>query len=99
MLVDNIQHGFDLYRWDRTSIVRSFDTGVRRLWIKEVVFAESATLAVAGSDCGEVHIFEVATGEKLQSLRHGKRRFQVLSENIVVNILTRRRSGADGNGE
>ena len=78
MLVDNIQSGFDLYRFDRTSIVRAFDTGVRRLFVKGVAFAESATLAVAGGDSGELHIFEVATGEKLQSLRHGKGIFQVL---------------------
>lgn len=82
MLVDNIETGFDLYRFDRTSVIRSFGTKVVRYFVKEVAFAESATLAIGGSDSGEVHIFNAATGEKIQSLQHGQK--DVLVQTVKV---------------
>lgn len=39
--------------------------------MKEGRFAENSTTVICGSDHGKVYIFEVATGERKQTLRHG----------------------------
>lgn len=39
--------------------------------MKEGHFGESSTVAICGSDHGRFYIFEVATGEQIQTLQHG----------------------------
>lgn len=71
MLVENLSTGFDLYRMDRTSPSRSFDIPNNKRFIKEGRFGENSTTVICGSDHGKVYVFRVATGEKIQVLKHG----------------------------
>jgi hypothetical protein len=66
--------GFDLYFMNQTSPAWSLYIPNTKLYVKEGHFAENSTMAICGSDHGKVYIFEVATGEKEQILKHGKRK-------------------------
>jgi hypothetical protein len=59
---------------NRTSPARSLYIPNTKLYVKEGRFAENSTMAICGSDHGKVYVFEVATGEKKQILKHGKRK-------------------------
>jgi hypothetical protein len=39
--------------------------------MKEGRFGENSTMGICGSDHGRVYVFELTTGEKKQTLRHG----------------------------
>ena len=73
VLVDNLRDGYDLYRFERRYPTHSFKVPTQPFAIaKQVVFAEESTLAVGGSDNGLVHVFRIASGEEVQTLKHGE---------------------------
>jgi WD40 repeat protein len=70
-VIDNLRDGFDIYRLDRTSPFLSLKLPAQRLYTKQASFAESMRLVVCGGDNGLVHIFDLATGKEIQTLKHG----------------------------
>ncbi|KZT31964.1 WD40 repeat-like protein [Sistotremastrum suecicum HHB10207 ss-3] len=74
VLVDNLDKGFTLYRFPTMGLVRHFSVPSSLPWllIKHVVFAESDTLVVGGSDNGKVHVFDLPSSRTVQVLSHGR---------------------------
>ncbi|KZT31618.1 WD40 repeat-like protein [Sistotremastrum suecicum HHB10207 ss-3] len=74
VLVDNLDKGFTLYRFPTMGLVRHFSAPSSLPWllIKHVVFAESDTLVVGGSDNGKVHVFDLPSSRTVQVLSHGR---------------------------
>lgn len=73
LLVDNLTTGtFDIYRFPSSVPSSSFALTSTRKFAKQCVFSERGKVAVCGSDCGKVHVVDVATGQCLQSLRTEK---------------------------
>lgn len=56
---------------NRTSPSRSFDIPTTKLYMKEGRFGENAASAICGSDHGKIYVFDINTGERKQTLRHG----------------------------
>ncbi|KZS90610.1 WD40 repeat-like protein [Sistotremastrum niveocremeum HHB9708] len=81
VLIDNLGDGCSMYHYTKTKLelVRSFDV-IRKgkLFPFKAVFAESATLAVSGSDHGKVYIFDATTSRLTQVLCHGKASVQTV---------------------
>lgn len=71
---------------NRTSPVRSFKIPNTKHYMKEGRFGENSTVAICGSDHGKVYVFEIATGEKMQTLRHGNSESLPCSDAILILI-------------
>jgi hypothetical protein len=81
-VVDNVESGFDLYKLDDCSWLRTYATGnakVRKA--KQVSFGEKARTIVRGSDHGVVYVFDRKTGKRLDILPHAK---QAMVQTISV---------------
>ena len=72
VLVNNLQDGYDLYRFERKYPTHLFKVPTTQLFAiaKQVVFAEDLTIAVGGSDNGHVHVFCIANSKEIQILKH-----------------------------
>jgi hypothetical protein len=70
-VVDNVEDGYDLYRFDSATSLQSCITGMAHLrYPKEVRFAEGGEVIVGGSDNGRVYIFSARTGAQLDVIHH-----------------------------
>jgi len=71
--IDNVGTGFDVYKMDSGTLVRTLETGrAKKTFPKGVAFANNSRAVVGGSDHGLVYIFERKTGQVLKKLRHSK---------------------------
>lgn len=83
VLIDNACDGLDLFTLPDHKWAEHLPTGARTIHFPlGVAFAESGTVAVGGSDCGLVHVFDL---ERMESwhLRHGARG---LVQKVVVRL-------------
>ena len=73
-VVDNVGNGFDIYKIDSGHFVRTLVTREPiKTYPKGVAFANHCQAVVAGSDHGQVYIFNRKTGRIIKMLKHGKR--------------------------
>jgi hypothetical protein len=77
LLVDNLSNGVDLYNIPRTSPHRSFEIPSTRTYVKGTCFAENNSLAVCGSDHGQVYTFCLGGGDRQQTLKHGSKKTMI----------------------
>ncbi|KIJ11053.1 hypothetical protein PAXINDRAFT_157446 [Paxillus involutus ATCC 200175] len=77
LLVWNLQDGVDVYHF--TNLPANRFTSIRKLRVKirtnhpnQVVFDSHGKLAIGGSDNGEVYLWKVDSGERVQTLTHGR---------------------------
>jgi hypothetical protein len=79
-VVDNVGNGFDIYKMDSGHFVRTLVTREPiKTYPKGVAFANHCQAVVAGSDHGQVYIFNRKTGRIIKSLKHGKRGVQTIA--------------------
>lgn len=69
-VIDNAVNGFGLHKMEDGVCIRTYDTNPTKTYPKQVAFAEGGTLVIGGSDDGFVHVFDRATSERVQTLRH-----------------------------
>lgn len=73
-VVDNVGDGFDIYKLDSGSYVKTLSTkDPLKTYPKGVTFAAHSYAVVGGSDHGIVYIFERKTGKIIKTLKHAKK--------------------------
>jgi len=55
---------------DDAVCIRTYDTYPKKTYPKQVALAEGGTMVIGGSDDGFIHVFDKATSERVQTLRH-----------------------------
>lgn len=72
-VVDNVARGFDIYALDTGSFIRTLEVGLlTKTYGKGVVFANRSQAVIAGSDHGQVYIFDRKAGTVLMKLKRSK---------------------------
>lgn len=72
-VVDNVARGFNIYTLDTGSFVRTLEVGLpTKTYGKGIVFANGFRAVVAGSDHGQVYIFNHKSGAVLKKIYHSK---------------------------
>lgn len=73
LLVSSLANGVDVYRLvDRPHFEKRLPISVSRKNVPlQVDFAQGSNLAISGSDVGEVYVWDLASAERIQVLRHG----------------------------
>ena len=72
--MDNVSDGFDIYKLECGSFVRTFVTKeAQKRYPKGVALADNSRLVVGGSDHGQVYIFERKSGRVLKTLKHARK--------------------------
>ncbi|KDR78697.1 hypothetical protein GALMADRAFT_137715 [Galerina marginata CBS 339.88] len=85
-VIDNVGNGFDIYKVDTGSFVRTLSTGdPLKTHPKGVAFVDRSHAIVGGSDHGQVYVFDRKTGKVLRKLKHSR---QGGAETIAVSLLT-----------
>jgi hypothetical protein len=73
-VVDNVSNGFDIYKLECGSFVRTLVTKeAQKTYPKGVAFADKSRLVVGGSDHGLAYILERKTGRMLKTLKHARK--------------------------
>lgn len=70
LLVDNLNSGADAYAVPSMRRLRGYKSKMRIMIPKQAIFSSTDTQVVQGDDDGRVHVFDLVSGKKLQSLRH-----------------------------
>ena len=70
LITSNILTGFDLYSLGSGSLIRAFGHDVGEKRATAVKFIESGKAILGGTTVGEMVIWDVSTGRKLQTLTH-----------------------------
>jgi hypothetical protein len=72
--VDNVSNGFDIYKMQCGTFVKTLVTKeAQKTHPKGVAFADKSRLVVGGSDHGLVYIFERKTGRVVKTLKHARK--------------------------
>ncbi|KAG2062940.1 hypothetical protein BDR04DRAFT_986758, partial [Suillus decipiens] len=69
-LIDNVMNGFSLHQLDDGACIWTYNTDPVKMFPKQVVFGEKATLVVGGSDAGIIYVFDKNEGTLKQELQH-----------------------------
>lgn len=73
LVVDNTFDGFDLFSTNEAQWVRTFVVPPPTVrYPKQVMFGESGSIVVGGSDHGLVRVFETKSGDLIDVLRHAE---------------------------
>ncbi|GJJ15453.1 hypothetical protein Clacol_009731 [Clathrus columnatus] len=72
LVIANLANGFDLHQFDSGAYIRTLATPSLRRISKKVAFGEGGQLVAGGSDHGYVYVFNTATGDQVDALRHSK---------------------------
>ncbi|KAI5981092.1 WD40-repeat-containing domain protein [Pisolithus marmoratus] len=84
-VIDNAVNGFSLHRIEDGVCTRTYDTNPRKGFPKQVAIAEGGSMVVGGSDDGLVYVFDKATSELVQTLRHSTNgRVQTVTVRSVI---------------
>ncbi len=70
LIAANLLTGFDLYSLETGDLIRAFGHDVGEKRMTPVIFLESGTVILGGTTVGEMHLWDVSTGRKLQTLVH-----------------------------
>lgn len=73
MVIDNMISGYDVYLHGNYNVKKVYPVPMTKSerYVKGVRFAESGTIFVGGSDHGCAYLYEVASGQVRQTLKHG----------------------------
>ncbi|KAI6035887.1 hypothetical protein EDC04DRAFT_2604794 [Pisolithus marmoratus] len=82
-------NGFSLHRIEDGICTRTYDTNPRKGFPKQVAIAEGGSMVVGGSDDGLVYVFDKATSELVQTLRHSTNgRVQTVTQHQAMKMIS-----------
>ncbi|KAI0689982.1 WD40-repeat-containing domain protein [Cerioporus squamosus] len=71
LVISNLLTGFDLYSLETGELLRAFGHDVGGKYPTPVKFIEAESAIVGGSAVGEMHIWDTATGRRVQTISYG----------------------------
>jgi WD40 repeat protein len=88
----NLVDGIDVYKLTDNPtchllLVRTLRVKIRRNRICDVQFDSTGEFAISGSDNGEVHLWDIDSGQLDQALCHGKGKNQLNKPSMTVGLI------------